>query len=366
MPQPTPPPAPAPTVTCTSLSPPSSRPKCGAWRKVPAHKAKTILPDKTTPKVPCVRKGTVSTSVKVVKPPHRRYPCPDCGFVCDTVKNREIHRGSKRCRDLAQPDSPLEILTPPVVEDSSPVFRRRVQPIKPAILAALRSTPPQVLDERRESQVTTSSGSETTLDGSDGESEMVEQLVVPTLTVPSTEIQREAIVETPPLVKQFACGVCEEVFNTLDMLRTHRRSRRCFPDSLPASLVQVCDDFQCPDCTIEPVTSRFNGVFRSVTITPTEHCITADQLFNNTREGVFQILRFALANGEDLKVYSTTSVTFHKVNIADGVVDEEKTFFFSTKAAPIQTESNIDELVQRSNAKVSNQIDKFTNRVPTG
>ena len=191
---------------------------------------------------------------------------------------------------------------------------------------------------------------------------MVEQLVVPTLTVPSTEIRREAIVETPPLVKQFACGVCEEVFDTLDMLRTHRRSRRCFPDSLPASLVQVCGDFQCPDCTIEPVTSRFNGVFRSVTITPTEHCITADQLFTNTREGVFRVLRFALANGEDLKVYSTTSVTFHKVNIADGAVDEEKTFFFSTKAAPIQTESDIDELVQRSNAKVSNQIDKFTNR----
>ena len=133
-----------------------SRPKCGAWRKVPAHLAKTVLPDKANPKVPCVGKGTVSTSgwltsVRVVRPPHRRYPCPDCGFVYDSVKNRQMYRGNRRCRDLARSDSPRETPTPPVVEDSSPVFRRRVHPINPAILVALMSTPPQVLEESRDS-----------------------------------------------------------------------------------------------------------------------------------------------------------------------------------------------------------------------
>ena len=72
---------------------------------------------------------------------------------------------------------------------------------------------------------------------------MMEQLTVPTVTVPPTATQQRNVEETPPIVKQFACGVCEKVFDNLDILRTHRRSRRCFPDSLPASVKQVCGIF---------------------------------------------------------------------------------------------------------------------------
>ena len=193
---------------------------------------------------------------------------------------------------------------------------------------------------------------ETTIGTIDSGDEVVNQQQV--LIVP-TEVPRA-------VASEFLCGVCEEVFNSLDMLRIHRRTRRCYPDGLPASLEKLCGDFNCRDCTISPVTTRFNGAYRSVTITPTEHCITSDQFSNNTREGVLQVIRFALANGENLKVYTTTSVTFQKVNIADGAVDDEKTFFFSTKAVPIQAESDIDELVERSRNKISTQIDKFTNR----
>ena len=107
---PPPPSGPNPTVLDSPSSPPVRRPKCGVWKTVPAHVAKTVLPDKTTPKASSVRKGVVRTTgwlscAKVVKPPHRRYPCHDCGFECDSVKNRDMHRGSRRCRERAGPQS---------------------------------------------------------------------------------------------------------------------------------------------------------------------------------------------------------------------------------------------------------------------
>src|SRR5271156_2962203 len=65
-------------------------------------------------------------------------------------------------------------------------------------------------------------------------------------------------------------------------------------------------------------------------------------LFINSREGIPRVLHHCLANGEDVKVFTTTSVTMQKINISDGKVDEEKTFYFSSKAVPIQTESDIE------------------------
>ena len=52
----------------------------------------------------------------------------------------------------------------------------------------------------------------------------------------------------------------------------------------------------------------------------------------------------------------------HKVNISDGRVDGEKTFYFSTKAAPIQTISDAADLVSSFQAKVDEKIDRFTNK----
>src|SRR5271156_2993226 len=61
-------------------------------------------------------------------------------------------------------------------------------------------------------------------------------------------------------------------------------------------------------------------------------------------------------------MFTTTSITMHKVNLADGTVDVDKTFFFSTKATPIQNDSDIGELIDNLQNKIESQTDKFTNR----
>src|SRR5271156_2317191 len=94
------------------------------------------------------------------------------------------------------------------------------------------------------------------------------------------------------------------------------------------------------------------SVYRSVFVFPSEHCITADQLFNNTTEGINRVLHHCLQNGENVKVYPSTSVTMQKVNVADGRVDEEKTFYFNTTAAPIQTVSDMANHVDSIRYKV--------------
>src|SRR5437773_6019583 len=179
---PPPPPTPTATVVLSPSSAPSSRPKCGAWKKVPTRGVKTVLPDKAALKAVCVGKGKVSASgwlscAKVVKPPHRRYPCVDCGFDCDSVKNRDQHRGSKRCKDIIFQRDLFVIATPPVVEGGSPYFKRRAQPINPAILQALRSTPE--VTEVVEQVVRNPSQVETTIGSVDSDDEVVNQQQVP-------------------------------------------------------------------------------------------------------------------------------------------------------------------------------------------
>ena len=52
----------------------------------------------------------------------------------------------------------------------------------------------------------------------------------------------------------------------------------------------------------------------------------------------------------------------HKVNLADGTVDVEKTFYFNTKATPIQSDIDIADFINLIQDKLEKQIDKFTNR----
>src|ERR1700721_3402860 len=101
-------------------------------------------------------------------------------------------------------------------------------------------------------------------------------------------------------------------------------------------------------------------MYRSVMVTPSEQSITSDHFFNNTNEGILKGLHHCLENGEDVKVYATTSITFIKVNFQDGNVDEEKTFYFVTKATPIQTATDVKDLVEIIRNKEKKQKNKST------
>ena len=143
-------------------------------------------------------------------------------------------------------------------------------------------------------------------------------------------------------MRSYTCGQCEKQFDSLAELYTHRRG--CHPSNLPNAQL-LCENFTCDTCSLAPGTTAMNGVYRSITVTPTERCITADHFTNNIREGVNRVLHHSLLNGEDVKLSSSTSVTMVKINISDGSVEDEKTFFFTTKAVPIQTASDSGDLV---------------------
>src|ERR1700721_3802691 len=69
-----------------------------------------------------------------------------------------------------------------------------------------------------------------------------------------------------------------------------------------------------------------------------------------------------MAKGENLKVFTTTAVTMHKINLVDGTVDTENTFYFHTNATPIQSDVAVDELIEDIQAKLEKHIDRFTNQ----
>src|ERR1700721_2795642 len=69
-----------------------------------------------------------------------------------------------------------------------------------------------------------------------------------------------------------------------------------------------------------------------------------------------------MAKGENLKVFTTTAVTMHKINLVDRIVDTENTFYFHTNATPIQSDVAVDDLIEDIQAKLEKHIDKFTNQ----
>ena len=111
-----------------------------------------------------------------------------------------------------------------------------------------------------------------------------------------------------------------------------------------------------------PLKSATNGVLCTIEVTPKEQCVTADQFILFTNEGIRHVLTHCMAKGENLKVFTTTAVTMHKINLVDGTVDTENTFYFHTNATPIQSDVAVNELIEDIHAKLEKHIDRFTNQ----
>jgi len=93
-----------------------------------------------------------------------------------------------------------------------------------------------------------------------------------------------------------------------------------------------------------------------------EKCITPAHIITATGDAIRQILEHYLKRGENLKVYTTSKALMHKVNFADGTVDKEDAVYFSHRAVPIQSESEIDEFLERVRTKLEADIEKYTNK----
>jgi hypothetical protein len=257
----------------------------------------------------CNKKGyTVSPMGKACINMNRQYKCDQCESMIDSLSNLNSHIGSRRCQALAKAlrPKPNIILSPIVDLDAS-------EPIS----VSQQSNFIEISDDEEAEQ-----------------------------TIPAVITSDE-----------FICSKCGAIFISLVFFKKHQEN--CSP-VLQAR--EICGNFQNSKCTLAPVETIMNGVLRIIDITPNEQSIISEQFINNTREGIQHVLKYCLDNGERVKVFSSTSVTMHKVNLADGTVDVEKTFFFNTKATPIQSDTDIDDFISKIQEKLDYQIDKFTNQ----
>ena len=74
---------------------------------------------------------------------------------------------------------------------------------------------------------------------------------------------------------RFICGQCDSVFNNQIEFYTHRRG--CHPDCLP-NAEQLCEDFHCETCSLAPVLTALEGMYRSVMVTPSEQTTFRHQI----------------------------------------------------------------------------------------
>src|ERR1700721_2496235 len=77
----------------------------------------------------------------------------------------------------------------------------------------------------------------------------------------------------------------------------------------------MCDSFHCESYSMAPLKSATNGVLCTIEITPKEQCVTADQFILFTNEGIRHVLTHCMAKGENLEVFTTPAVTWHKIKV---------------------------------------------------
>src|SRR5271156_1567481 len=251
--------------------------------------------------------------------PKRHYSCDLCKKKVDSKENLAQHLGSKRCKLLLEPIIP-EINSQSINPDEVYVIRRN----RPSPVTSINSSP--IYSSEESMQVDTQPMGNDEINEAealqliDNDDEAIE--------VENTQpIGNDEIIEAETL-QPLKCGQCDSRFNTLDQLFMHRKG--CRPDNIP-NAQELCMGFECETCSLAPVLTGLNGVFRRITVTPSELCISADQFINNTSDGILRVLKHLLENGENVKVSTATSVTFQKISIPDGHVTDEQTFHFQTK-----------------------------------
>ena len=311
-------------------------------------------------------------------PIRRKYRCDLCNKDLDSRQNLRQHRGSKKCKNLAEPE--FLIYNSPPLDPEPYIIRGRPEPVAPTAVeeadfnSSVCSSPaPSSSDDDHEAMDVSGSDDETMLTDADTVLNTQEDVTIlnPREGALEDDVREEASTSggqggerameraLDDSMRQFRCGQCDTEFRTLPELRTHRRG--CSPESLPNAR-ELCEGFESDSCFLTPGMTAMNSVYRSITVTPTAELPikTSDGFFFEIREGIERVLLHCLENGEDVKVFTTTSITMHKINISDGNVDEEKTFFFSTKATPIQTATDIYDLVDSTQSKVEKAIEKYT------
>jgi len=156
----------------------------------------------------------------------------------------------------------------------------------------------------------------------------------------------------------YTCGQCDKQFRFLTQLNRHRVI--CQPDSL--EIPSLMENFTSHTCTLKPIQSAIGGIYKEFQLKPCEDCLSADQVINAVFDGLQAILNHCLKCGNDIKVYSTIAVNYHKIDITSGEVIQKITSYFSTLATPIQSEECINEYIEEMRRKLNEDMETFINK----
>ena len=87
-----------------------------------------------------------------------------------------------------------------------------------------------------------------------------------------------------------------------------------------------------------------------------------EELLDDTKECIEQILNNCIENKVSIKAYSTMQCIFNKIHIGTGEVNETISSYFSTKAVPIQLKGEIDDYFEGERKKFDYEVENFTNK----
>ena len=122
-----------------------------------------------------------------------------------------------------------------------------------------------------------------------------------------------------------------------------------------------CGNFTSSKCTLVNKKSTLNDVYREYTFEANSFTMLPEQLINETKECIKQILNNCVKNKVAVKVYGTMECIFDKIQMPSGLADTSVTSYFSTISVPIQGKGDIDNFFEGELIKFNDEVEKFTN-----
>jgi len=123
-----------------------------------------------------------------------------------------------------------------------------------------------------------------------------------------------------------------------------------------------CGDFTSSKCTLVDKKSALNATYREYTFQSNSFTMLPEELLDDTKECIEQILNNYIENKVFIKAYSTMQCIFNKIHVGTREVNETITSYFSTKAVPIQCKGEIDDYFEGEKKKFDYEVENFTNK----
>ena len=127
-------------------------------------------------------------------------------------------------------------------------------------------------------------------------------------------------------------------------------------------LPEICKDFKCETCTVAKRTSGMSGAYKTISFKPNQHCITMDDIIDECRPGIDAAFEEIIRKRLKVNVNMGIQVLFHKINFADGLVDDEDRDYMSMNAMRVQYVGDLELLIDTARTDLEQKIENYTNK----